>query len=109
VEAALSAVGDRAVITVSDDGPGSAPEIVDRVFERFTRADTSRVRAAGAARGASTGLGLAIVSAVVEAHHGTVAVQSRPGETRFVVSLPLDEVNAPVPDPEHELSEDSQV
>lgn len=109
VEAALSTVGDRALITVTDNGPGIAPEIVDRVFERFTRADTSRVRAAGAARGASTGLGLAIVSAVVEAHHGTVAVQSRPGETRFVVSLPLDEVTAPVPDLEHELTEDSQV
>ena len=100
VEAALTTVGDRALITVADNGPGIAPEIVDRVFERFTRADTSRVRAAGAPRGASTGLGLAIVSAVVEAHHGTVAVQSRPGETRFVVSLPLDEVTAPIPDPD---------
>ncbi|HEY5979918.1 MAG TPA: HAMP domain-containing sensor histidine kinase [Microlunatus sp.] len=98
VEAALTTAGDRALITVSDNGPGIAPEIVDRVFERFTRADTSRVRAAGAARGASTGLGLAIVSAVVEAHHGTVEVQSRPGDTRFVVSLPLDEVTAPIPD-----------
>ena len=98
VEAALTAVGDRALITVSDNGPGIAPEIVDRVFERFTRADTSRVRATGAPRGASTGLGLAIVSAVVEAHHGTVTVQSRPGETSFVVSLPLDQVTAPIPD-----------
>jgi two-component system, OmpR family, sensor kinase len=100
VEASLTTIGDRAVITVSDDGPGIAPEIVDRVFERFTRADTSRVRAAGAARGASTGLGLAIVSAVVEAHHGTVAVQSRPGETRFAVSLPLAGATAPTADPE---------
>jgi two-component system, OmpR family, sensor kinase len=99
VEASLTTIGDRAVITVSDDGPGIAPEIVDRVFERFTRADTSRVRAAGAARGASTGLGLAIVSAVVEAHHGTVAVQSRPGETRFAVSLPLAGATAPTPEP----------
>ena len=45
------------------------------MFERFTRADASRVRAAGAAQGGSTGLGLAIVAAVVEAHHGTVAVE----------------------------------
>ena len=105
----IRTVGDRALITVSDNGPGIAPEIVDRVFERFTRADTSRVRAAGADRGASTGLGLAIVSAVVEAHHGTVAVQSCPGETQFVVSLPLHEVTTPIPDLQHELSEDSQV
>ena len=108
VEASLSTDGDRALITVADNGPGIAPEIVDRVFERFTRADTSRVRAAGAAKGASTGLGLAIVSAVVEAHHGTVGVQSRPGETRFVVSLPLDEVTAPIPDINHDpAAEDS--
>ena len=97
VQASLAAVGDRAVITVADDGPGISPEIVDRVFERFTRADSSRVRAAGAAKGASTGLGLAIVSAVVEAHHGTVAVQSRPGDTRFVVSLPLADIAVPSP------------
>lgn len=110
VQASLTTVGDHALITVADNGPGIAPDIVDRVFERFTRADTSRVRAAGSARGASTGLGLAIVSAVVEAHHGTVGVQSTPGDTRFVVSLPLDEVTARIPDLEHDpATEDSQV
>jgi two-component system OmpR family sensor kinase len=110
VQSSLTTAGDRAVITVADNGPGISPEIVDRVFERFTRADTSRVRAAGAATGTSTGLGLAIVAAVVEAHHGTVTVQSQPGDTRFEVSLPLDEVTAPVPDLEHESApEDSQV
>ena len=70
------------MITVTDNGPGIAPEIADRVFERFTRADTSRVRAAGAAQGTSTGLGLAIVSAVVEAHHGTVPVRAGQDDTR---------------------------
>jgi two-component system OmpR family sensor kinase len=106
----LTTVGDQALITVADTGPGISPEIVDHVFERFTRADTSRVRAAGAATGASTGLGLAIVAAVVEAHHGTVAVQSRPGDTRFMVSLPLDEVTAQIPDSDHEpASEDTEV
>ena len=110
VQSSLTTAGDRALITVADNGPGISPEIVDRVFERFTRADTSRVRAAGAATGTSTGLGLAIVAAVVEAHHGTVTVQSQPGDTRFEVSLPLDEVTAPVPDLEHEAApENSQV
>ena len=90
VRASLTTAGDRALITVADNGPGIAPEIVDRVFERFTRADSSRARTAGAAPGRSTGLGLAIVTAVVEAHHGTVTVQSQPGDTRFVVSLPLE-------------------
>jgi two-component system OmpR family sensor kinase len=59
------------------------------VFERFTRADTSRVRAHGAPSGTSTGLGLAIVAAVVEAHQGRVTVQSQPGWTEFTVWLPL--------------------
>ena len=51
VQAALTTAGDQALITVADNGPGISPEIVDHVFERFTRADTSRVRAAGAATG----------------------------------------------------------
>ena len=53
------------------------------LFERFARGDSSRSRAAG-----STGLGLAIVRAVVVAHHGTVSVQSRPGQTTFTIVLP---------------------
>ncbi|MDX6321619.1 MAG: two-component system, OmpR family, sensor kinase [Propionibacteriaceae bacterium] len=89
VETALSEEGGRAVITVTDNGPGIPADIADQVFERFTRADTSRVRAAGAAQGASTGLGLAIVSAVVEAHRGVVSVESQPGRTTFSVALPL--------------------
>ena len=91
VETAIEVTSGEAVITVTDDGPGIAPEIQPRVFERFTRADVSRVRAPGAAAGGSTGLGLAIVAAVVEAHHGRVAVDSRPGRTRFTVTVPLAE------------------
>ena len=89
VLAGIEIAGDQALVRVSDNGPGIPPEIVDQVFERFTRADTSRVRADGAASGTSTGLGLAIVAAVVEAHQGRVTVSSRPGWTQFTVSLPL--------------------
>ena len=71
-------------ITITDDGPGIDPELRDTLFERFARGDASRSRRAG-----STGLGLAIVRAVVEAHHGSVSVQSEPGETTFTVDLPL--------------------
>ena len=89
VETGLAVIDGQAVLTVTDNGPGIAPEIVSSVFERFTRADTSRVRVAGSETGTSTGLGLAIVAAVVEAHQGRVSVESRPGHTQFSVVLPL--------------------
>ncbi|MBF4462973.1 HAMP domain-containing protein [Rathayibacter sp. VKM Ac-2878] len=72
-----------AVITVTDSGPGIAPELVPVLFERFARGDSSRTRATG-----STGLGLAIVAAVVDAHGGRVLVESAPGRTSFRVELP---------------------
>jgi two-component system OmpR family sensor kinase len=84
-------------ITVHDDGPGIPAELIPELFERFTRGDTSRWRADAGERadagkdargGTSTGLGLAIVDAVVSAHGGTIAVSSRPGDTRFTISLP---------------------
>ena len=71
------------MITVTDNGPGIPAELQPEIFGRFVRGDSSRSRAAG-----STGLGLAIVAAVVGAHQGTVAVQSRPGRTVFTVRLP---------------------
>ncbi|HEY3337235.1 MAG TPA: HAMP domain-containing sensor histidine kinase [Propionicimonas sp.] len=86
VETALSAADGWAVISVTDNGPGVPAEIQDSVFERFTRADVSRVRQAG---GSSTGLGLAIVAAVVNAHGGRVDLDSRPGHTRFTIRVPL--------------------
>jgi len=89
VEAGIAVHDGQAVITVTDSGPGIPPEIRDHAFERFTRADVSRVRTEGAPAGGSTGLGLAIVSAVVDAHQGTVRVNSEPGRTEFVVTLPL--------------------
>jgi two-component system, OmpR family, sensor kinase len=73
-----------AELTVTDDGPGIPAELQPDLFERFVRGDSSRSRAAG-----STGLGLSIVEAVIAAHHGTVAVTSQPGRTRFAITLPL--------------------
>jgi len=83
VTAALDATDVGAVITVTDDGPGIAPELLPTLFERFTRGDDSRSRLAG-----STGLGLAIVAAIVGAHGGTVTAASEPGHTVFRVELP---------------------
>jgi len=80
--------GPRVELSITDDGPGIPPELLPELFERFTRADTSRARDANAA-GKSTGLGLAIVDAVVAAHEGCISVISRPGMTRFAIILPL--------------------
>jgi two-component system OmpR family sensor kinase len=75
----------RLVVSVTDNGPGIPPDLLPDLFERFTRADTSRSRSTSAA---STGLGLAIVDAVVAAHGGAVQVTSRPGLTSFAIALP---------------------
>ena len=89
VETGIAVHDGQAVVTVTDAGPGIPLEIRDQAFERFTRAEASRVRSVGAPAGGSTGLGLAIVAAVVAAHQGTVTVDSEPGRTVFTVSLPL--------------------
>jgi len=100
VHTEVSVTGPEAVITVTDNGPGIPPEVSGRIFERFARGDASRMRAPDAATGGSTGLGLAIVAAVVDAHHGTVTVASRPGHTQFTVRLPLAQfASAPSPGP----------
>ncbi len=80
--------GNLAVIEVIDTGNGLTPEQVERVFERFYRADAARTRRPDGSTG--TGLGLAIVAALVRAHHGTVQVESEPGRgSTFRVRLPL--------------------
>lgn len=71
------------LLRVSDDGPGIPDALRGRLFQRFTRGDGSRNRAAG-----STGLGLSIAQAVVAAHGGTLSAQDGPGAT-FVVRLPM--------------------
>jgi signal transduction histidine kinase len=66
------AEGDQAVLEVADGGAGIPPETLPRIFERFVR---------GAPNGnGGTGLGLPIVKAIVEAHGGSIAVASAPGE-----------------------------
>jgi signal transduction histidine kinase len=74
-------------ISVSDTGPGIAPEDQERIFETFRQA-----RDAGAE---GSGLGLALSRALVELHGGRLWVESRPGEgSTFVMALPLVPVAA---------------
>jgi two-component system OmpR family sensor kinase len=88
VERGARPAAPRVELSITDDGPGIPPELLPELFERFTRADTSRARDLDAA-GKSTGLGLAIVDAVVAAHGGSITVTSHPGRTRFAIYLPL--------------------
>ncbi|MGH3229153.1 MAG: HAMP domain-containing sensor histidine kinase [Streptosporangiaceae bacterium] len=88
VERGTRPAAPRVELSITDDGPGIPPELLPELFERFSRADTSRARDLDAA-GKSTGLGLAIVDAVVAAHGGSITVTSQPGRTRFAIYLPL--------------------
>jgi len=72
-------------ISVVDHGEGIPPQLREKIFQRFWRADTSRTRDTG-----GSGLGLAIVAGIVANHHGHVEVVETPGGgATFRVSLPL--------------------
>ena len=74
----------EATIRVRDEGCGIAAEHLPRLFERFYRVDKARSRNLG-----GTGLGLSIVKHIVQAHAGTIAVESTPGVgTTFTMSVP---------------------
>ena len=101
---------DAALVSVSDNGPGIAPDDLPHIFDRFYRAERAAQRRKnadepptpdpvvqgeprredGGRRKEGSGLGLAIAQAIVRAHAGTLEVQSEPGSsTTFTVTLPI--------------------
>jgi two-component system OmpR family sensor kinase len=93
-EVVVEWAADQAVVSVSDRGPGLPEDETPRVFERFFRSDPSRSRDRGGA-----GLGLSIVDAIVEAHGGSVAALSAPGQGMTItIRLPVAPSSEPEPD-----------
>ncbi len=75
----------RIIVSIKDEGIGIAYDKLDKIFDRFYRADKSRTRDLG-----GTGLGLAITQEIIEAHYGKIWVDSKEGEgTTIYFSLPL--------------------
>jgi len=84
IEVKVDRVGDAARLAVIDQGIGVDPSQHQRIFERFERGVFSQ-------HYGGLGLGLYICRRIVESHHGSVSVDSRPGQgARFTVELPLD-------------------
>jgi two-component system OmpR family sensor kinase len=80
----VTVTAGRALVQVTDSGPGIPPADQEKVFDRFYRVDKARSRDRG-----GSGLGLAVARSLVRAHGGTVTVTSEPGRTTFTVALPL--------------------
>ena len=87
---ASHAEGGELVVEVADEGGGIPPEALERIFDRFARADSARTRARGGA-----GLGLAIVDAIMRAHGGCCEAASNGTGATFTLRLPAFTPHAP--------------
>jgi two-component system, OmpR family, phosphate regulon sensor histidine kinase PhoR len=91
VDVRVAACEDTVVIEVRDTGLGISPEEQGRLFDRFFRTQAATDNAI-----AGTGLGLSIAKAIVDAHRGSIGVESVEGRgTTFHVELPVERVDGP--------------
>ena len=79
---ATSRDGEHVCIAITDSGPGIPEALQSHIFEPFFT--TKRV-------GEGTGLGLDVVYGILERHHGSIRLESKPGHTRFTVRLPISQ------------------
>jgi PAS domain S-box-containing protein len=85
IRLSLSQRENQALIRISDNGIGIAPEVHERIFERFYRVDKAQTMH-------GFGLGLSIAKRIVELHGGTIQVESQPGKgSTFTISLPVQQ------------------
>ncbi len=77
---------DQLLMSVTDEGPGIAPEELDRIFDKFYRG-----RLLHGEQNGGTGMGLAIARGIIEAHGGRIWVESKPGQgAAFIFALPVE-------------------
>jgi two-component system, sensor histidine kinase and response regulator len=80
IDISISAPADRVILAVCDTGPGLSPQEQEQLFQRFYK---------GTHHQAGSGLGLHLVSRIVQAHQGTIAVESQPNQgSIFTICLP---------------------
>ncbi|NMB81337.1 MAG: GHKL domain-containing protein [Ignavibacteria bacterium] len=84
IEIILLEESDMVIIDIINRGAGISEDKVEKIFDKFYRADESRTRKSG-----GVGLGLSVVKSIIEMHKGTVSVNSTPNErTTFTLSFP---------------------
>ncbi|MEV0228107.1 ATP-binding protein [Nonomuraea sp. NPDC050786] len=84
IDLEVSVEGDKVVVTVTDDGEGIPPQDRERVFERFTRLESARVKDKE-----GSGLGLPLSREIAAAHGGSLTIADHAPGARFVAVLPL--------------------
>ena len=82
VKISLASQGDRIRLCVKDEGRGISPEFHEKIFERYQRVEKND--------GQGLGLGLYISKLIVDAHKGSISVESEPGKgSTFIVEFPV--------------------